>query len=72
MRTSGNGKTKQNDKIRKQAGNRTLWCGDPAVYFFVCFCQLLSAAHGMRIVSCKLTSRKMRPMGGYAAEAAVI
>ncbi|EDP19529.1 hypothetical protein CLOBOL_00367 [Enterocloster bolteae ATCC BAA-613] len=36
------------------------------------FCHLLSAAHGLRIVSCKLISRKMRPIGGYTAEAAVI
>ena len=32
-------KTQQNDKIRKQAGDRTLWCGDLACYFFVIFCQ---------------------------------
>ena len=60
MRTPGNG-NQQNDKIRKQAGDRTLWCGDLAL-FFVIFCP---AAHGLRIVSCKLISRKMRPIGGY-------
>lgn len=44
----------------------------PNIQYRTFFCQLLSAAHGMRIVSCKLTSRKMRPIGGYTAEAAVI